>query len=207
MNIYQKEQFEALEMIRNYLAGCTGAIHKKLISMINDYLCFRDETSAFLCTHLGNICTRNCYENSLSACCSKDGILTFFADHVINALVSETSELEAIAGAIQNPVYNYKCIYLGKNGCIWKIKPIICEMFLCNTAKNELFKSNPCCKNIWNDLDSRKKRYTWPDRPVLFDALEQHFINAGCHCNLMYINNSPGLMRIKQKSIEKGLYI
>jgi len=205
MNTYQKEQLESINLIRDYLTECSGIERNKLFSMIKDYLCFRNDTSAFLCTYFGDICTKNCYENQLSACCSKDGILTFFADHLINALVSEISDIDAIVAAVQNSANNFKCIYLGKNGCVWKIKPIVCEMFICTNAKNEVFKKNPGCKNIWADLETRKKLYTWPDRPVLFDALEQHFINAGFKSSLMYMHNSPGLLRIKQKSIKKGL--
>ncbi|QTA82885.1 Uncharacterized protein dnl_52710 [Desulfonema limicola] len=207
MNTYQKEQFETLNLVRNYMAEHLAVERTKLVSMIKDYLCFRDDTSDFLFTYFGNICTRNCYENKLSACCSKDGIITFFADHVINALVSEISELDAMAAAVQNPAHDFKCIYLGKNGCVWKIKPIVCEMFLCSNAENEVFKKNPESKKAWTDLEARKKRYTWPDRPVLFDALEQYFIASGFKSDLMYMNNSPGLLRLKQNSIKKGHYI
>jgi len=207
MNTYRKEQFETVNLIRNYLAEYSGAEREQLVSMIEEYLCFRDDTSAFLATHFGNICTRNCYANQLSACCSKDGILTFFADHVINAVVSEISELDSMTAAIQNPAADFKCIYLGKNGCVWKIKPIVCEMFLCTNAENEVFGNNLDCKNAWAELETRKKLFTWPDKPVLFDALEQHFIDAGCKSDLMYMNNSPGLLMVKQKSIEKGCYI
>jgi hypothetical protein len=44
------------------------------------------------------------------------------------------------------------------------------------------------------------KSFRWPDRPVLFDQLEQVFMAVGCRSPLMYINTSPGLLRIKQKA-------
>lgn len=206
MNTYQKEQFETLNLIRNYLVQCPRDVIDSLDCMIRDYLEFRNETSNFLCTHLGTVCTKNCYENKVSACCSKDGILSFFADHLVNALVSAQSELEAMAAAVKNPGNNFKCIYLGKSGCVWKIKPIVCEMFLCTNAKKEVFENNTDCKNTWAELEIKKKLYTWPDKPVLFDTLEQHFLDKGLKSDLMYMNNSPGLLRVKQKSMEKGLY-
>jgi hypothetical protein len=34
---------------------------------------------------------------------------------------------------------------------------------------------------------------------VLFDDLEAFFIDCGCTSPLMYLHNSPGLLRVKQK--------
>ena len=47
-------------------------------------------------------------------------------------------------------------------------------------------------------LAQERKRFTWPDRPVLFDDLEQYFMDAGCTSPHMYLHNSPGLLRVKQ---------
>ena len=50
------------------------------------------------------------------------------------------------------------------------------------------------------------KAYRWPEKPVLFDALEKIFLDLGCDSSLMFLNKSPGLLRIKQQAglIDKG---
>ena len=59
-------------------------------------------------------------------------------------------------------------------------------------------KSNPFVRR---DLFEEKRRqYTWPDQPVLFDKLEALFVEAGYRSSLMYLHNSPGLLRVKQKA-------
>ncbi|MGD2030721.1 MAG: hypothetical protein PVG86_12380, partial [Desulfobacterales bacterium] len=57
----------------------------------------------------------------------------------------------------------------------------------------------------WNELKQRKKIYTWPDRPVLFDDLERYFMNAGYSSPLMYLHNSPGLLRIKKQAKKQSV--
>jgi hypothetical protein len=47
-------------------------------------------------------------------------------------------------------------------------------------------------------LKQREKHFRWPDRPVLFDDLEKYFMAAGYSSPLMYLNNSPGLLRVKE---------
>ncbi|CAB1071247.1 hypothetical protein D1AOALGA4SA_1164 [Olavius algarvensis Delta 1 endosymbiont] len=49
-------------------------------------------------------------------------------------------------------------------------------------------------------LEAERQHFTWPDRPVLFDDLESYFLKTGCRSPLMYLHNSPGLLRIKQKA-------
>ncbi len=154
----------------------------------------------YLATHFAGICTENCYQSRVSACCTREGIIAFFADAVINALVSEKSEIDILMAALQKPNRGFKCVYLGETGCMWRVKPIICEMFLCDPAKNEAFAKDPAAEDAWDALKAREKQYRWPDRPVLFDDLEKDFINAGLVSPLMYLNNSPGLLRVKQKS-------
>jgi hypothetical protein len=48
------------------------------------------------------------------------------------------------------------------------------------------------------EFKQREKHYRWPDRPVLFDDLEKYFMAAGYSSPLMYLNNSPGLLRVKE---------
>jgi hypothetical protein len=199
MNAYQIEQAETLEMVRRHLGTISHQERSALLSQISDYLLFRDAVDAFLHEHFENICTQNCYQSKISACCSREGIITFFGDVVINALVSEEAEIEALAAVLRTPNTGFKCIYLGEQGCMWRIKPMVCEMFLCDQAKKEVFGSKPWAGELWKELKEKEKRYRWPDRPVLFDDLEHYFMAAGYSSPLMYLNKSPGLLRVKRQ--------
>ncbi|OEU63417.1 MAG: hypothetical protein BBJ57_06655 [Desulfobacterales bacterium PC51MH44] len=200
MNSYQKEQAETLSMVRRHLASISAPERRGLESQVSEYLVFRDEVDAFLSKHFSNICTQKCYQSKVSACCSREGIITFFGDMVINALVSPDAEIKTLMTVLQKPNTGFKCIYLGNYGCVWRVKPIVCEMFLCKQAKKEVFKQKPWAEEVWKELKRRKKLYTWPDRPVLFDALERYFMDAGYSSPLMYLHNSPGLLSIKRKA-------
>ena len=200
MNPYHKEQTDALSMVHQYITNISSSERKKLESLVADYLLFRNDIDIFLSEHFGNICTKNCYQNNLSACCTREGIITFFADMVINVLVSKQDEIETLLNVLQKPDNGYKCIYLGEDGCLWRVKPIVCEMFLCDPAKKKVFIDNPLAQDKWDELNKRKKLFTWPDRPVLFDVLEKYFINAGYYSSLMYMHNSPGLLRVKKRA-------
>ena len=136
----------------------------------------------------------------MSACCSKDGIITFFADILINALYASPQEIEALFARLQIRHEGFKCVYLNKNGCLMRIQPIVCKMFLCGRAEKAVFTSNPHLKNQWEALQEKKQRFTWPDRPVLFDYLEEIVIEAGLSSSLMYLHNSPGLLRVKKQA-------
>ena len=85
---------------------------------------------------------------------------------------------------------------------IWNIKPIVCEMFLCDAAQKEVFGKELHVRKRWEELQKQKKSFTWPDRRVLFDSLERYFMDAGFTSPLMYLHNSPGLLRVKQMSKE-----
>jgi len=203
MNAYQTEQFEALTVIRRHLGGLSRARIDHLHAKIGDYLVYRRGMGQFLRTHFQDICTRECFLSRRSACCSKDSIITFFADVLINALLSTPEALDRLERRLQTPNQGHRCVYLGPAGCLWRLKPIVCETFLCETAMRAAFKGNPRLEKEWQDLKERKKEYTWPDRPVLFDTLEHFFLAAGCNLPLMYCHNSPGLLRIKQQA-QKG---
>ena len=73
-------------------------------------------------------------------------------------------------------------------------------MFLCHRAEEEVLKQNALLKGEWEQLKQCKKRFTWPDQPVLFDLLEARFIRAGYESPLMYLHQSPGLQRVKAKA-------
>ncbi|MGD9121837.1 MAG: hypothetical protein PVG59_14230 [Desulfobacterales bacterium] len=200
MSTYQQEQLETLQMISSHLQSMPPPERRLLTDMTLDYRAYRQEVSAFLKTHLAGVCTQKCYQSRLSACCSKEGIITFFADVVINALVSSTDQIRALIHALQVPNTGYKCIYLGPDGCRWQLKPIVCEMFICEPAQKQVFDPAPAVRKDWEDLTHMKKQFTWPDRPVLFDTIEKMFIKAGYLSALMYMHNSPGLLRVKQRA-------
>ena len=202
MNSYQKEQLEALALVQGYLANLALDARQALDLRIADYLFFRDAVDAFLDAHFSDVCTLKCFKSKVSACCSRDGIITFFGDVVVNALVTPEEEINALRSVLKKPNKGFKCVYLGMQGCMWRVKPIVCEMFLCKSAGQEVLASKPEAAKAWEALKERKKLFTWPDRPVLFDDLERVFLDAGYSSSLMYMHNSPGLLRIKKQAKE-----
>ncbi|MGB5157312.1 hypothetical protein [Desulfobacterium sp. N47] len=205
MNSYQKEQLEALQIIRSHMADLKTELLRTVESSLNEYLLFRSQTDKFLSDHFSAICSLSCYQSRLSACCSKDGIITFFADVVINALNTNEAELDRMETMLKKPNKSYKCVYLAPEGCVWRVKPIVCQMFLCDKAEEDVFGKNPVAREEWEIFKKKKKDFTWPDKIVLFDQIESIFISAGCSSTLMYLNKSPGLLRIKRQAglIEK----
>ena len=171
MSSYQKEQIDALEMVLEHLQSMPEEERLALIESTAEYRLFRKNVDAFLTENLSDVCTLKCYKNQLSACCSKDGIITFFADVVINALVSTEEEIGLLARVLGETNNGFKCIYLGPDGCLWHLKPIVCEMFICDAAQKLIFAVAPEAREKWEEFKQLKKRFTWPDRPVLFDAL------------------------------------
>ena len=198
MSDYNQEQLEAISLVRNYLKTVSSSEKRRLKRRTDRYLQFRNETDHFLQSHFSSVCTQKCYEDNFSACCSREGITTFFADIVINVLVSDEAGIDRLVQALSAPNPGMKCVYLGQNGCLWHLKPIVCEMFLCEHAKKTVFEADPGALREWRGLKRREKRYTWPSRPVLFDDLEAYFMKAGHLSSLMYLHNSPGLLRVKQ---------
>jgi hypothetical protein len=202
MNAYQKEQAETLDMVCCHFGTMSPGERLALVSQISDYLLFRDAVNAFLREHFETTCTQNCYQSKVSACCSREGIITFFGDVVINVLISGEAEIKSLVTVLQKPNTGFKCVYLGEQGCMWRIKPLVCEMFLCDQAKTEVFGLKPWADKLWQALKRREKLYRWPDRPVLFDDLERYFMSAGYSSPLMYLHNSPGLLRVKKRAEE-----
>ena len=203
MNEYQKEQFDAFAMVSKQMEILPEISILQLKKQIEKYLVFREAVNIFLERHLGSICNKNCYQNRKSACCSKEGIVTFFADVVVNVLISKKKDIEGLMTVLNTENNGFKCIYLGKTGCMWKLKPIVCEMFLCQEAKSEVFENIPGTAGEWDKLKKKEKQFTWPDKPVLFDDIEEMFINAGINSPLMYLHNSPGLLRVKKMAQKK----
>ena len=201
MSEYNREQYTALQIVTQHLKDIDILNHSgRLSTSLSDYLAFRRSIDEFLQSHFSSICHENCYRSQLSACCSREGIITFFADVVVNAKYSSPDEINRLFKVLLNPLSKVKCVYLGEYGCLWRIKPIVCTMFICDRAQNEVFGSDPDLRSQWETFERLKKRFTWPDRPVLFDDLERCFIEAGHKSSLMYLHNSPGLIRVKQES-------
>ena len=199
MNDYHKEQFNAFATVQKYLTGLEDSTRRALKKSVSDYLVFRSEVDVFLSTHFSRLCSSRCYLSQRSACCSREGIITFFADIVIDVLVSERNEIDGLMEILKKPNNGFKCVYLTDNGCRWRLKPIVCEMFLCDQAKQHIFGENTYLNKEWELLEQRRKQFTWPDQPVLFDELEEHFLEAGHTSPLMYLHNSPGLFLVKKR--------
>lgn len=201
MNDYQQEQWDALKLTQKMLSSLTHNELEQLKNRIHPYLDFRNKVDRFLQIHFADHCSQSCYANRRSACCSKDGIVTFWADVVINTLNSSSSVLLDLEHALINPLYDHKCTYLAANGCCWQVRPLMCVMFLCDDVQASVFQTeHNHLKQQWQTFIDVAKQFRWPDRPVLFDWLETYFMKRGARCSLMYINTTPGLLRIKQKS-------
>jgi hypothetical protein len=48
----------------------------------------------------------------------------------------DPASLESLQDVLTRPREGFKCVFLGHEGCLWRIKPIVCEMFLCDAAEN-----------------------------------------------------------------------
>lgn len=197
---YRLEQLQNQECVQAYFSR-QGDAEKQLIKeWCRDYLLFREDVAAFQSRYFHAQCNAACYRAQRSACCNKDGIITFFADLVVNAVESDPLELQALAACLRRPHRDMKCIYLGPEGCRWRVKPIVCEMFICDRAQQEVFGAAAHAATIWEGMKKRELGFRWPDRPVLFDQIESRFMAAGVCSSLMYLHNSPGLIRIKKQS-------
>jgi len=200
MNEYNREQSEAIMMVWKHLKRLSPAERGSLKTRIRNYLGFRRDVDAFLKSYFGRVCTEMCYQSHDSACCTREGITTFFADVVINVLMSPDEAVDALLQVLRLQNLGSKCIYLGTRGCLWRVKPIVCEMFLCKPARKKVFDKEPGALKAWERLKRRGKRYTWPNRPVLFDDLETYFIEKRYESSLMYCHKSPGLLRLKAQA-------
>lgn len=200
MNSYHIEHAEAFRIAADERIAGGNTAEDPVLCKALEYLRFRESVALFLEENFNETCTRHCFENRLSACCSREGIIAFFADVVINTLVSKPEEISAIQRVLSHPNTGYKCVYLGKKGCMWHIKPIVCEMFLCDRAMEMVFLENDNLKKKWFRLKEAAKRFQWPDQPVLFDWIETEYMARGYDATLMYFHKSPGLLMVKKKA-------
>lgn len=200
MNEYQSEQWAALLLARQLLARMSAEEGDRLKNQILPYLEFRGRVEQFLDAHFGAHCTHSCYTNRRSACCSKDGIIVFWADVVINLLCADEDQVADMEQALRKPFHESKCTYLGAQGCRWRIRPLVCAMFLCDPVRETVFQAEDGVEAQWKTLQQRAQDFRWPDKPVLFDYLETYFMELGGRSSLMHINSSPGLLRIKRQA-------
>ncbi|MGD8432944.1 MAG: hypothetical protein PVI73_02390 [Syntrophobacterales bacterium] len=196
---YNRQQKNAILMVRQHLSHLPDSELRRLKKRIESYLQFRKVVNSFQDQHFADICSQKCFTSYESACCGREGIITFFADVVINVLLSTREEIDVLLDTIDTDTGGSNCVYLNNTGCLWRLKPIVCEMFLCEHAKTLVLDNNKALKSQWEKFRQRERRYTWPSRPVLFDELEAYFIEAGCDSPLMYLHLSPGLLRLKAR--------
>ena len=200
-SVYNLEQRQTWEMIARHLHGQQEeSLSREIAGMIKPYLDFRKELDAFQKAKFKDFCTAACFDNSTSACCSKEGIVTFFADALVNTSVSSPEDIKALLDALSSPRADGRCVYLSHAGCLWRIPPVVCAMFVCDMVERQVLAPNPDWSKTWQAFGEKRKSFTWPDRPVLFDDLEKLFIDNGLDSPLMYLNKSPGLLKIKAKA-------
>ena len=197
MSEYNQQQKEAFLMVHQHLSGLPLSQLRRLKQRIGSYLEFREAVASFQQTHFADLCSEKCFTSHTSACCGREGIITFFADIVVNVLLSTQEEIDVLLDILDTDTGGSNCVYLHNTGCLWRAKPIVCEMFLCEHAKHLVLDSNEALKSQWETLRQRERLYTWPTRPVLFDELEDYFIEAGFDSPLMYLHHSPGLLHLK----------
>ena len=200
MNDYQQEQLQALTVARQGLRQLNEARRRQLRDATGDYLQFRQTVDEYLKRYFSDVCTQTCYHSRTSACCSKDGIIVFFADVVVNALQSTPAQLDRLEAALKRVNPGHRCIYLHADGCMWTLRPVVCAMFLCDRAMQAVFADAPEAETMWAALRQQARLYKWPDRPVLFDDLEKVFMNRGFRSTLMHLNFSPGLLNVKKRA-------
>lgn len=200
LNTYQKEQLDALHQVQNALMQMDTKTKNRLLVDFKSYLDFREEVDRYLDEHLSSYCAQACFKSQTSACCSKDGIITFWADMVINACCCTNDELNMLISAVKQPQHPQKCVYLSSEGCLWTVRPLVCAMFVCDQLQADVINQDPNLSRVWERYRRQAKGFRWPDKPVLFDRLEEMFMDLGCQSPLMYINYSPALVQIKRKA-------
>ncbi len=197
---YQQEHYDAFALAYDAIHISHQLDRSALATLIQPYIDFRRSTADFLTRHFSILCTRQCYNSRISACCTREGIIAFWGDVVVNVVHSAPSALVRLIKRLQRPNAGFKCVYLDPSGCCWQIKPLVCEMFLCDRAIDQVLAPQPELMTTWQQLKAHSKTFSWPDRPVLFDTLEARFMAAGLQSSLMYLHNSPGLLRVKRQA-------
>jgi len=196
---YNREQLVTIRALSEFLGGLNLETKKAIRVKISPYLSFRKRSADFHNNHFVKTCTERCFKDHSAHCCGKEGIIVFFSDMFINLIEHPDLDLEGIITQLERGD-NEKCVYLGPQGCLWPVKPVVCEMYICDRAKAEVLKKGEPKELDWNGLLELEKEFTKPDKPVLFDYLEAIFLEAGYQSPLTYFHKSPGLLRLKLNS-------
>jgi hypothetical protein len=197
---YNREQWSSLHALQKVLLDLSKFELQTLLNASEQYLRFREELDRFQLKVFGPHCKNVCYDTGLSACCGFESIFTFFADQVINSLYSTMDEIDGLLCLLEKPNLTSRCVYLGKTGCLWKIRPISCAMFVCEDVKESIFTKDPDSESTWMRFINREKEFTLPIKPVLFDDLENQFMRRGLQSPYMYYHQSPGLLSVKKRA-------
>jgi hypothetical protein len=197
---YNRDQWTTLDSVRQACEALGATQIEQLRDRLGHYLSFRSRLDGYFIGYFLKTCQRSCFETNLSACCGFESIITFFADHVINFLLSTSDEISALHRVLLRRNDTGKCVYLGERGCVWRVRPISCAMFLCDKAKNLVFAEQPDAETLWRTFQAQEKEYTFPTKPVLFDELENFFLEKGVKSPHLYFHQSPGLLRLKSKA-------
>jgi hypothetical protein len=197
---YNRDQWTTLNAVREACKTLGSSETHRLKDGLAPYLDFRKEVDQFYLRHFAHSCRKSCFETDLSACCGFESIITFFADHAINFLLSSQEEILAILHVLEQRNETGKCVYLGKSGCLWRVRPISCGMFLCGQVKEAVFGTDPAAESVWQTLQAQEKDFTWPTKPVLFDEMEKLFLRLGVESPHLLFHQSPGLLRLKAEA-------
>jgi hypothetical protein len=197
---YNRDQLRSLEAIRDTCRRLPESEIHSLIESLQPYLEFRQQSERYQARYFRDICSGSCFSTGLSACCGFESIITFFADHVINFLLSTAEETGRLFSVLGQPNRTGRCVYLHPTGCLWRLTPISCAMFLCDDAKHAAFGRCPDAAPPWVELREREKDYTCPTKPVIFDDLEKVFRALAVDSPHMYFHTSPGLLRLKARA-------
>jgi hypothetical protein len=204
---YNSDQWTSIQAIRKVLNGLHPTALEQLRQSVQPYLRFRDEVKEYQERYFSAICRETCFDTGLSACCSFESIITFFADHVITVLSSKPEDVDSVIQVLERPNNSGKCVYLGENGCLWRVPPVSCAMFFCDDAKKTVFSRRPEADALWEALREKEKDYTWPTKSVLFDELEDFFLQRGAQTRHMFFHFSPGLLRLKAEAGLKSRFV
>ncbi len=197
---YNRDQLATVQAVAKVIGTISPRDVAFLRASIGPYLEFRKTIDGYHARHFKHTCQKTCFDTGLSACCGFESIITFFADHVINALVGGLDLLDRLVPMLERPNRTEKCVYLGESGCLWETSPISCAMFFCDQAKESAFSNCLEAEKTLTTLKEKEKEYTWPIKPVLFDDLEKYFLQFGVESPHLYFHRSPGLLRLKAKA-------
>jgi hypothetical protein len=200
MSEYNRDQLLSLQAIHTACGRLSDVEIRSLVERLGPYLEFRRQIESYQSQYFRDICEATCFSTRLSACCGFESIITFFADHVINFLLSTPEENGRILSVLGRANRTGRCVYLQAKGCLWRWSPISCAMFLCEDAKQTVFTRHTEAAVLWAELREREKDYTYPTQPVLFDDLEKVFRGLGVDSPQMYFHTSPGLLRLKAQA-------